>query len=327
MSRCGSNMDIDQVGGEALLMLSKMAGQSSSIASVSTQQSASTTAGNGQQQPVRKHVLNVVAVVQHITALEERVRQLENIVNNNLSSHMRSATASAPVSAATSPTELQSPKMPVGLTSIRFNCPDAMPKSLVSPTIAEHGMSHPQSPRSTSITSIPQQFLMGGAQHHPNQVSSPPAQNMWPQHPGMVLKDATVKDVQRNILDRVCQPLLERCYDPDKTQLLDLVDELEKGHFYHIDRRTLMSAVRRWFRKRREEMGARVFMLCRSGELLNVPSDKIREFLRGLKDDYELLDRFRSRAGIEVKDLAQARGFVYEKIDSFFRRKMVQQSP
>jgi hypothetical protein len=143
----------------------------------------------------------------------------------------------------------------------------------------------------------------------------------------MVLKDATVKDVQRNILDRVCQPLLERCYDPDKSQLMDLVDELEKHHFYHIDRRTLMSAVRRWFRKRREEMGARVFMLCRTGELLNVPADRIREFLRGLKDDLELLDRFRSRAGIEVKDLTQAREFVFEKIDSFFRRKMVQQSP
>jgi hypothetical protein len=150
---------------------------------------------------------------------------------------------------------------------------------------------------------------------------------MWPGHPGMVLKDATVKDVQRNVLDRVCQPLLESCYDPDKTQLMDLVDELEKHHFYHIDRRILMSAVRRWFRKRREEMGSRIFMLCRTSELLTVDPNAIREFLRGLKDNVELLDKFRNRAGIEVKDVKAAREFCYEKIDSYYRRKMVAQSP
>jgi len=143
----------------------------------------------------------------------------------------------------------------------------------------------------------------------------------------MVLKDASVKDVQRNILDKICLPLLEQCYDPDKGQLLVLVDELEK-HFYHIDRRVLMSAVRKWFRKRREEMGTRVFMVCKCPEVISVQPEDLKEFLRSLKDNTELLDRIRSKVFLEIKDAEQARAFCVEKVDSYFRRKLAQtQSP
>jgi hypothetical protein len=138
----------------------------------------------------------------------------------------------------------------------------------------------------------------------------------------MVLKDATVKDVQRTVLDRVCIPTLEVNYDPDKGKLLEIVSQLEK-HFLHIDRRVLMSAVRKWFRKRREEMGTRIFFLCKSQEIFDVSPANVREFLRGLKTNNDLLDKVRARAFLEIKDVEKAREFTAEKIDSYFRRKLI----
>jgi len=333
-SQSGMMMELDQVGGEAssaLLMLSQMANSKESQSSQHQQQGQqqniqAPTAACPQKQPIRKHVLNVMALVQHITSLEDRVRHLESIVIGHRCSKSELPTptglgsgpmcVSAPTTTATSP---KNGPVPSSLTSIKFTVPESA-RSLLSPA------SDAPSATSPSLTHPSSRYQ----QQHASSMPSPPSQNIWPgQHPHhqMVMKDATVKDVQRNILDRICQPLLETCYDPDKTRLMDVVDELEKHHFYHIDRRVLMSAVRRWFRKRREEMGSRVFMLCKTSELHSVDSAGIREFLRGLKENVELLDRFRSRAGIEIKDISAAREFCYEKIDSFYRRKMVQLSP
>lgn len=330
-------MDIDPVGGEAssaLLLLSRMADGNKDVPTSPSQPAM----------PTRKPVLNVMALIQHIQGLEERVKQLEACsgIRTAASSKVESPTmgngiASAPVS-ETSNSMVTSPRlngMPSSLTSIRFNNPNAaktltqgdrpeviqlvrqvpqqqqqqMPHILVS---TPHGLQaqHPQGPY--------------GMHHH--NIHSPPAQTMWPGHPGMVLKDATVKDVQRNVLDKLCLPVLEKCYEPDKTQLMDLVDELEKHHFYHIDRRVLMSAVRRWFRKRREEMGARIFVLCKGSDLIRVDQSQIREFLRGLKANTELLDKVRTRVALDVKDETQGREFVQEKIDSYFRRRIIHSS-
>lgn len=332
-------MDIDPVGGEAssaLLLLSR-------IAADGKDGKESPTSPSQQQLPTRKPVLNVVALIQHIQGLEERVKQLEasSGVRTGSASKIESptfanGTASVPVSEAASPM-VASPRiagMPSSLTSIRFNNPNAV-KSLVAsngdrPEVLQM-IRQPPPPMPHILVATPHGLQAQPAHpsapfgmHHP--IHSPPAQSMWPGHPGMVLKDATVKDVQRNVLDRLCNPVLEKCYEPDKTQLMDLVDELEKHHFYHIDRRVLMSAVRRWFRKRREEMGARIFVLCKGSDLIRVEQGGIRDFLRSLKTNTELLDKVRIRVALDVKDEAQGREFVLEKIDSYFRRRIVHSS-
>lgn len=251
------------------------------------------------QHAMKKPMINVLALLQHVNTLEERVRQLEATVGIQRKSDS-SASSSVPSSAATSPLTLNATtNLPPTLKSIRFN--HSMPQVTGTRTEDYQQRSAPQL----------------------SNLQSPPTTSTWPSHPGMVLKDATVKDVQRPVLDKVCLPLLEKCYDPEKLELMDLVDDLEKHHFYHIDRRILMSAVRRWFRKRREEMGSRVFMLCKSAELINLEPADIKDFLRSLKDNHELLDKIRARAGLDIKDEQQARQFCLEKIFSYFRRKIV----
>lgn len=139
----------------------------------------------------------------------------------------------------------------------------------------------------------------------------------------MVLKDATVRDVSKSCLDRVCTSTLDHTYDPSKTQLTELAMVVER-YVPNIDRRTIMSAIRKWFRKRREEMGARVFQYCRSE--LRVPTQEIAGFVRGLRQNRQLLDTIIVKASIEIKRKETAREFVVEKIESFFRRKAMNYS-
>lgn len=263
----------------------------------------------GGQHPHRK--FNVVALIMHLQALEERVKQLESLLIQGTSQlHQRhnqtcdsAGICPSECSTSTRSPSLVSPTMsvPPSLTSIKFTsgAPAASPVLASVP-------SYIVSPAGTTAS-----------------IQSPPSQPMWTGPVNMVLKDATVKDVQRSALDRVCLPILEICYDPDKTQLMDAVDELER-YLHHIDRRILMSAVRKWFRKRREEMGARIFLICKGNEAFNaLPPEQVPAFLQQLKANHALLDSMRLRASIEIKNLDQARQFCCEKIDSYFRRRIM----
>lgn len=333
-------MDIDPVGGEAssaLLLLSRMADGSNKEAPASPSPQAAL--------PTRKPVLNVMALIQHIQGLEERVKQLESgsgartaASSKAESPTVANGTASAPIVSELPSPMVTSPRVnmiPPTLTSIRFTNPNMVKQPIHAdrPEILQMVRQPPQPQMPHILVATPHGLQAQHPHQHPHfgmhhhhTIHSPPAQSMWPGHSGMVLKDATVKDVQRNVLDKLCLPVLEKCYEPDKTQLMDLVDELEKHHFYHIDRRVLMSAVRRWFRKRREEMGARIFVLCKGSDLIRVEQSGIRDFLRGLKTDIELLDKIRTRVALDVKDETQGREFVQEKIDSYFRRRIIHSS-
>lgn len=64
-------------------------------------------------------------------------------------------------------------------------------------------------------------------------------------------------EISRGELDRVCLPVLQETAEPSHAKLSELARELETTH-RHINFKIILSQVRKWFRKRREEMGTRI---------------------------------------------------------------------
>src|SRR5690349_20483369 len=64
-------------------------------------------------------------------------------------------------------------------------------------------------------------------------------------------------EIRKGHLDRICLALFQQNPEPTPIQLTNLAEELEESFPGH-DRRELISIARRWFRKKREEVGLKV---------------------------------------------------------------------
>jgi hypothetical protein len=83
-------------------------------------------------------------------------------------------------------------------------------------------------------------------------------------------------EIRKSQLDRHCQPLFQNSPEPGQQELIQLARVVEESFPGH-ERRALMSAVRRWFRKKREEIGLKVVSALKRfygdrliGEKLNI---------------------------------------------------------
>lgn len=109
---------------------------------------------------------------------------------------------------------------------------------------------------------------------------------------------------------------------PTNTQQNECCRQLEQA-YPRSDRRIILSEVRRWFRKRREEMTSRIMTACRNlilleGLILNLnqpPSaQEIEATISTILNNAALMDQIREEANLEVVQEQCAREFCMEKV-------------
>lgn len=88
----------------------------------------------------------------------------------------------------------------------------------------------------------------------------------------------TPEQVTRTDLDRVCMPTFRECVEPIGSQLHVITSELETS-FPNISRKCLLSLVRKWFRKRREELTFRLLQYFRSKHDIDLVNGESRAAL------------------------------------------------
>ncbi len=133
-------------------------------------------------------------------------------------------------------------------------------------------------------------------------------------------------EIQRNHLDRMCRELLEATAEPDNASMGAVSEAIQAMEQYrHVAHRTILSQVRRWFRKRREEMGMRVISVFRRRYAHDLLSDAgVGALLAALEAENPLvcldLGPVLAEARIEVRAPDEADRFARGKIGGFLRR-------
>lgn len=129
--------------------------------------------------------------------------------------------------------------------------------------------------------------------------------------------------ISRSHLDRVCLPILEQDYGVSQVRLVEMAERLERL-YPNLERRAITSAIRKWFRKRREEMGSRITSAMRR----HFPDDlkgstRVQNLIRRVEEDRFDFDAILNDARLEILDPERALNFIKEKTLSFLRRYRV----
>ncbi|PJF18869.1 hypothetical protein PSACC_01309 [Paramicrosporidium saccamoebae] len=124
-------------------------------------------------------------------------------------------------------------------------------------------------------------------------------------------------EIRKGQLDRHCITLFEKHPEPTITQLAGLIRSLEDifpGH----DRRELLSLVRRWFRKKREEVGLKVVAALKRmyGDL----KSKRDEIEKALQDETFDFGTLIEETRLCLESTPAVIGFCREKINCQLRR-------
>lgn len=127
-------------------------------------------------------------------------------------------------------------------------------------------------------------------------------------------------------LDHICLPFFCSQPNPTSVQLNRLVSQLETT-LSEYGRKTLLSNVRKWFRKRRDDNGQKVFAACSEiipGKLKSgVQTEAIREDIRAHGEIYEQITEL---SAVEITDTESLHTFLSEKIKSFLDRRVNRRS-
>lgn len=131
-------------------------------------------------------------------------------------------------------------------------------------------------------------------------------------------------DISRVHLDRFCLSILRHNIEPDSSSLAAISIQLEPLYL-HFDRKTCIAHIRKWFRKRREEMGMRIISCFRKGYSRILENDEDRRSLqKALKNDtyHQILDikQIIKLSDLEVVNVDVATQFSLQKISSFLDR-------
>lgn len=169
--------------------------------------------------------------------------------------------------------------------------------------------------------------------------STPPPLNkmsfgtrVYEPYPGGCLK------LRKRDLERHCLPLFRFHPSPQQSQLLRIVADLETI-YPHIDRKSLLSSIRLWFRKKREESSSRINSVISSAAWMeemiqavqlssaasNVPLDGptiIRQLMMLVGSNRELIMQICKNANIDIQDETAAAGFCLQKIEALLRKRL-----
>lgn len=126
-----------------------------------------------------------------------------------------------------------------------------------------------------------------------------------------------------------CSDFFAAHFNPSTTEFNKFSRSLE-AHFPVFERKTIASSVRRWFRKRRDELGQKVFLAAEeqlyakftAGANLKTITAEVKsrgELFQNLMSSSELLSVFR--------DPNVAASFLMKKISSFYDRRILGKAP
>lgn len=127
-------------------------------------------------------------------------------------------------------------------------------------------------------------------------------------------------NIRRVDLDQACNPVWAETPEPTNLQLQEIATILE-GRFGNIGRKELISNVRKWFRKRREELGIKLlnsFKEIYKTDLLS--PEKSASIKLQFEDNTIELDEIIEGAKLAVPDNAKVRKFCREKLLNFMER-------
>lgn len=123
-------------------------------------------------------------------------------------------------------------------------------------------------------------------------------------------------------LDFMCLPFFCVMPNPTSVQLNRLVSQLE-ATLSQFGRKTLLSNVRKWFRKRRDDNGQKVFAACN-----DIIPEKLKEGIQiddiraDIKAHGQIFELIKSLSAIEITETDSLNAFLQEKIKSFLDRRV-----
>lgn len=131
--------------------------------------------------------------------------------------------------------------------------------------------------------------------------------------------------ITRSHLDFYCNPTIEDTPEPSVSEIAKIT--LQIGTLYkHLDSKQITSQIRRWFRKRREEMGIRIIHSFRKKFKRDLSDDQSFKKIRDLleipdgKDGHISISCILNECDLEVKNRKNADLFARSKICSFIDR-------
>ena len=126
------------------------------------------------------------------------------------------------------------------------------------------------------------------------------------------------KEITRGHLDRYCLPVLEKTADPPVNVINRIAQELETI-YKQLDHKVIVSQVRKWFRKRREEMAARIVSALKRRHPNSVINEREELAARIERDEAELAEIVKY-ARLEIGEDGAAMEFGKQKILAHLRR-------
>lgn len=137
--------------------------------------------------------------------------------------------------------------------------------------------------------------------------------------PQLILQNFSLK---LRDLDDLCLPLFTRKPNPSTVELNQLVRAIERN-YPRVEKKKMLSVIRRWFRKRRDDNGQKVFAACISVLVplieQGLPVDGIQ---RSVRERDQLYSELAEQASIEITNAQAAHEFLLEKIKSFIDRRI-----
>jgi len=138
-----------------------------------------------------------------------------------------------------------------------------------------------------------------------------------------------IPSIKLSSLDSLLIPEFALNPHPDPKTLNRLFLRLEQHYHQHQQgprtRRHIIALLRKWFRRRRDENGQRVFAACQAIVMPLVAYGLGEEELKIKIQENEdgLLQRIMAECDLDVTESYAARQFFLEKIDAFFLRRII----
>lgn len=126
-------------------------------------------------------------------------------------------------------------------------------------------------------------------------------------------------ELKRTQLDRYCLPAFESSPEPTPMALHQLARRIEAQH-PHVDSRSLLSSIRRWFRKKREEVGLKIITALRKTHPDSL-SEKREEILSLITSEAFDMESLIHEARLALNTTPPLTDFCRNKILTFLHRK------
>lgn len=124
-------------------------------------------------------------------------------------------------------------------------------------------------------------------------------------------------------LDSVCHQEFALQPNPSNVDLNRMASLIEPN-YPHASRKEILSIIRKWFRKKRDEDGQKVFNAC---NLILQPLIQEGESVDDIKDrvqtDNGLRRRLLESANLCIADEVQAGAFLDQKVSAYFSRRVL----